>query len=205
MTALSIRIMTKADLVDIVEVHQRAFQGFFIEQMGPPFIKAYYNILLTYGGSIAYVYHGKSGAIEGFVVGFVEPKAFYKKFVRSSLQLIIPIFFGIIRNPQLLIKILGNIRRITSVTNQSSKFVIDSATAELSSIAVVSSAKGIGSLLIEAFAKDVWSRGLTSITLTTDSENNELANNFYTKHGFVRNGLEERNGRKLWRYTVTNE
>lgn len=201
MTILSIRKMAEADLVDIVKLHKQAFQGFFIEQMGPLFIKAYYSILLAYEGSIAYVYHGKNGLIEGFVVGFVEPKAFYKKFIRSSLKLIIPVFLGIIRNPQLIIKILGNIRRIIFLESQSNKFEIDANTAELSSIAVMSSSKGIGSLLIEAFSKDVLSRDLTSITLTTDSENNELANNFYIKHGFITNGLEDRNGRKLWRYT----
>lgn len=201
MTTLSIRKMLEADLVNIVEVHSQAFKGFFIEQMGPLFIKAYYKLLLAYEGSIAYVYHGKNGLIEGFVVGFVQPKVFYKKFIRSSFQFIIPVFVGIIRNPQLVIKILGNIRRIIFVESHNRNFEIDANTAELSSIAVISPSEGIGSLLIDAFTKDALSRALTSITLTTDSENNELVNNFYIKHGFVRNGLEERNGRKLWRYT----
>lgn len=201
MTTLSIRKMIEADLVNIVEVHSQAFKGFFIEQMGPLFIKAYYKILLAYEGSIAYVYHGNNGLIEGFVVGFVQPKVFYKKFIRSSFQLIIPVFAGIIRNPQLVIKIFGNIRRIIFVESQNSKFEIDANTAELSSIAVINPSEGIGSLLIDAFTEDAFSRDLTSITLTTESENNELVNNFYIKHGFERNGSEERNGKKLWRYT----
>ena len=203
MAAISIRMMTKADLDDIVNLHQQAFQGFFIEQMGPSFIKAYYNILLAYEGSIAYVYVGKRGFIEGFVVGFIEPAAFYKKFIRSGFQLVSPIFSGTIHNPKLLIKIFENIKRVASSGRQNSQFVLDKQTAELSSIAVVTSAKGIGSLLIGAFSEDVWSRGLTNITLTTDYEDNELVNNFYIKHGFTKNGLEVRKGRKLWRYILS--
>ena len=203
MTVASLKTMTKTELDDIVKLHQQAFQGFFLEQMGAPFIKAYYSIVLAYGGSVAYVYVGKSGFVEGFVVGFVEPAVFYKKLIRSSLQLVFPILSGMIHNPKLFFKMFENIRRVTSSESQSRPFVIDKETAELSSIAVDSSAKGTGSLLLGAFLKDVWSRGLTNITLTTDYEDNELVNNFYIKHGFTRNGLEVRKGRKLWRYILT--
>lgn len=203
MAAASIRMMNKVDLDDIVNVHQQAFQGFFIEQMGPSFIKAYYNVLLSYEGSIAYVYVGKRGFIEGFVVGFIEPPAFYKKFFRSGFQFVLPIFAGIVHNPKLLIKIFENIKRVVISGRPSSQFVLDKNTVELSSIAVVTSAKGIGSLLIGAFSKEVWAHGLTNITLTTDYEDNELVNNFYVKHGFTTNGLEVRKGRKLMRYTLS--
>ena len=205
MSEVSLRKMTKSDLDDVVKLHQQAFHGFFLVQMGPQYIKAYYNIVLAYEGSITYVYDGKSNILEGFVVGFVEPAAFYKKFTRSGLQLVYPILSGVIHNPCLLFKVVESIRRVFSAASQSGKYIIDKETAELSSIAVGSSAKGNGSILINAFVKEVWSRGLTNITLTTDHENNELVNNFYIKHGFTRNGLEVRNGRKLWRYELTKD
>jgi len=203
MSVLSLRKMTKPDLHDVVKLHQQVFQGFFLEQMGSPFIKAYYNIVLAYEGSITYVYEGKGGFVEGFVVGFVEPTAFYKKFIRSGLKLIYPTLSGVIHNPKLILKMVENIRRVFSIESQSSKFIIDKETAELSSIAVGSSAKGLGSILIQAFVKEAWLRGLTNVSLTTDYEDNELVNNFYIKHGFTRNGLEIRKDRKLCRYILT--
>lgn len=198
-----IRKMTNSDLHDVITLHQQAFKGFFLEQMGSPFIKAYYNIVLTYDGSIAYVYEGQGSFVEGFVVGFVEPSAFYRKFIRSSLQLVYPILSGMMHNPKLLLKMLDNVWRVFRTESHSSKFILDKETVELSSIAVGSSAKGSGSVLIQAFVKEAWLRGLTNVTLTTDYEDNELVNNFYIKHGFTRNGLEIRKGRKLCRYILT--
>ena len=182
--------MTKFDLDGIVKLHQKAFQGFFLEQDGRFFfIKAYYNVVLEYQGSIAYVYVGKNNSIEGFVVGFVEPATFYKKFIRSSLQFVLPTLLAIIQNPKLLIKIFENISRVISSKTGPNSVEEDKYTAELSSIAVNSYAKGTGSLLTKAFVKDVWSRGLKNITLTTDYEDNDLVNSFYIKQGFKK-GME---------------
>ena len=160
--------------------------------MGASFIKAYYNVVLEYQGSIAYVYVGKNNSIEGFVVGFVEPATFYKKFIRSSLQFVLPTLLAIIQNPKLLIKIFENISRVISSKTGPNSVEEDKYTAELSSIAVNSYAKGTGSLLTKAFVKDVWSRGLKNITLTTDYEDNDLVNSFYIKQGFKRDGIEVR-------------
>lgn len=203
MTSKSLRVMTEADLDAVIRIHQIAFKGFFLEQMGASLIKAYYKISLSYEGSVAYVYVGKNSCIEGFVVGFVQPSKLHNKIIYSSFQLIFPIFSGVLHNPRLLLKIFENIKRVSNISYSSSKFELNKQTAELSSIAVVTSTKGIGSLLITAFIKDIWSRGLSDITLTTDSEDNERANNFYIKHGFKRNGLEVRRGRNLWRYILT--
>jgi len=194
--------MTVADISCVVKIHQQAFHGFFLEQMGPSFIKAYYSIVLAYAGSIAHVYIGKDGLIEGFAVGFADPRAFYKKLKRSSLKLIFPILFGVIQNPGLFVRMLQNVRRVSGSKHIDWQFAIDEKTAELSSIAVGSAAKGTGSLLIDAFIKDAWSRSLVDITLTTDYEDNELVNKFYIKHGFKRIGVEVRKGRRLLRYLL---
>ena len=203
MTSKSIRVMTENDLDAVVRIHQIAFKGFFLEQMGASLIKAYYNISLSYEGSVSYVYVGRNNCIDGFVMGFVQPGKLYNKIIKSSYKLVLPIFSGFIQNPRLLLKIFENIKRVSNISHNSSKFELNKQTAELSSIAVVTSASGIGSLLIAAFIKDMWSRGLTDITLTTDYEDNEPVNNFYIKHGFKKNGLEVRRGRKLWRYILT--
>ena len=202
MTAPSIRAMTMADLNSVIKIHQQAFQGFFLEQMGTSFLKAYYSVVLAYSGSVAHVYVGKDGCVQGFAVGFVSPTAFYAKLKTSKFQFILPIFLGVIRNPKLVVKIFENIKRVSDLESVNNQTFVDSDTAELSSIAVGSAGGGIGSLLIVAFIKDVCLRGVANITLTTDYENNELVNNFYIKHGFKRNSVEVRKGRKLWRYIL---
>lgn len=198
------RLMVAADIYSVVKIHQEAFRGFFLAQMGTPFLKVYYRIVLAYSGSIAHVYVGRRSTVEGFAVGFIGPMAFYKKLKRSGLQLIVPILFGIILNPKLVVKVFENIKRVSDLDSERSHTFIDKDTVELSSIAVSSSAKGIGSILLDAFVEDAWSRDISTITLTTNFENNELVNNFYIKHGFEKNGLETRKGRKLWRYILVN-
>lgn len=198
------RVMEEADIYSVVQIHQEAFRGFFLAQMGTQFLKAYYRIVLAYSGSIAHVYLGKGCNIEGFAVGFVGPVDFYRELKRSRLKLILPILSGVVRNPKLLVKIFENIKRVTESEGAKSHFFVDKDTVELSSIAVTSSAKGIGSILLNAFVEDAWSRNISNITLTTDFENNELVNKFYIKHGFEKNDLEIRRERKLWRYILVN-
>ena len=152
--------------------------------------------MLTYSGSIAHVYIGTDGFVEGFAVGFVDPRAFYGKLKRSGLKPLVPIVLGMINKPTLCLKIFQNFKRMFSAERTESR-KMQADTAELSSIAVRSAAKGLGSFLIDAFIKDAWSRKLVNITLTTNYEDNELVNNFYIKHRFTRDGLEVRKGRRL--------
>jgi GNAT superfamily N-acetyltransferase len=205
MSELELRVMAEADICSVVEIHQKAFRGFFLAQMGTPFLKAYYRIVLAYSGSIAHVCVGKNSTIEGFAVGFVGPIAFYEKLKISRLQLILPILFGFLRNPRLIVKIFENIKRVTDSDPVKSHRFIDKDTVELSSIAVSSSAKGMGSVLLDAFVEEAWSRDISNIILTTDFDNNELVNNFYVKHGLEKNGTETRRGRKLCRYILVND
>ena len=196
--------MTKADIHSVAKIHKTAFEGFFLEQMGTPFLKAYYSILLNYNGSIALVAVGRNNSIEGFAVGFKNPRAFYRKLKRSKLKLFLPILFGIISNPKLISKVIGNIQRVSNSDSKKEQVFFDHETVELSSIAVISKAKGIGSKLLKYFIEDVYSKDIYNITLTTDSENNELVNKFYVKNGFKEIGHELREGRKMFRYLLSN-
>lgn len=204
MTSTSYRRMLDADIKSVVKIHKTAFEGFFLEQMGTPFLRAYYHILLNYSGSIAHVYIGRNNTIEGFAVGFIDPAGFYKEFKRSVPKLIFPILFGIINNPKLLYKIFENIKRVSHHDTSDNQELLGHDTAELSSIAVINKASGIGSILLNRFIEDVCSNDILNITLTTDSKNNELVNKFYLKHGFKKSGLEVRKGRELCRYVLSD-
>ena len=206
-----LRKMIEADINSVVKIHEKSFQGFFLEKMGYHFLKAYYKIILSYEDSISYVAIDENNEIVGFVVGFVNPKEFYNKFQKSRVKLIFPIMIGIIFRPYIIKEILGNIKRVSSYQNNNNNNnnnddgKSDNDKIELSSIAVKTSSKGIGSELLQIFINKSWQLGLKKIILTTDQDNNHHANAFYLKNGFRQTGVEIRNNRKLIKYELVNQ
>jgi ribosomal protein S18 acetylase RimI-like enzyme len=193
-----IRKMSHDDLASVVAIHQRAFKGFFLDQMGSAFLRAYYRSVLNHSSSIALVYLGDGPDIFGFVVGFVNPRCFYKELKRSAYKFFFPIVLGLVRDPRLLFRILSNVSRIsTEATTE-----VNPDSAELSSIGVAKSGLGAGGELLDAFTAEVWRKGVKEIHLTTDSDDNEAVHNFYRKFGFMQQGLESRQGRDLAKFHI---
>lgn len=191
------RVMTAADLDAVVRVHQLAFRGFFLDRMGPAFLRAYYSSVLIYDKSIALVAEGANGVVEGFVVGFIEPGEFYQHFREQRLKLLPVILLSLIRRPSLLMNILRNGARVHQVAVHH-----DSIECELSSIASSQRIRGAGSLLLHNFVDEVKLRGVERISLTTDEFDNDRVNSFYLRHGFRAIGRELRADRSLIVYTL---
>jgi GNAT superfamily N-acetyltransferase len=63
-------------------------------------------------------------------------------------------------------------------------------TVELSSIAVAAPAKGVGGVLLEAFADKARDEGAHRIILTTDAEGNDAVRGFYEGPSFTLDGIE---------------
>ena len=202
MTQNITRKMVVNDIPAVVAVHELAFRGFFLEQMGPLFLKTYYRLTLSYSQSIAFVYVGKSGSIDGFVVGFVNSKAFYERLKKSKLKFVLPTVLGLMANPKLLGDIFRNISRVFDSEHGARNPLFGEDFAELSSIAVVKGNSGIGSLLLERFLQDAWSRDVSHVVLTTDLHSNDEAHNFYKKFGFEKNHVETRKRRQLCHYIL---
>lgn len=190
-----VRKMTSDDLHSVAVVHSIAFSGFFLDAMGKPFLRAYYDIVLRYPGSISLVAEDRSGGLNGFVVGFVNPPGFYS-FLRSKwLHLLPSAICALLRRPDLFVKILlSNLR----VRKKSKRTVDDSESAiELASIAVSSKKNGVGSRLIQEFLSQCRGSGAASVNLTTDMKDNGLVQNFYRKHGFSEKGIEHHGRREM--------
>lgn len=198
MDKMNIREMVSSDLNDVVRVHHKAFKGFFLDKMGTSFLKSYYTCVLNYEGSIAIISLDSKNCLNGFAVGFKDPKIFYKEFSATKRKLILPIISGLIRNPNLILEILYNILRISKTDEFADN------TVELSSIAVGEHGKGLGGLLLEEFIRISWISNSKQIYLTTDLKNNENTNNFYKKYGFNQTGIEKRRNRSLVRYMLIN-
>jgi GNAT superfamily N-acetyltransferase len=190
---LIVRPMTLADLRSVAQVHCVAFQGFFLDQMGLIFLRAYYKVVLRYQDSIALVAEDADGRIAGFAIGFVNPTGFYAFLKSEWLRLVAGAVIGLLRRPQLLGRVLMNRSRVSN----NSKSEPEADVVELASIAVAEREHGLGSCLIAAFIKQAKLLGGSRITLTTDLKDNAAVQQFYRKHGFIEKGVEMRKVREM--------
>ena len=186
---------------DIVTIHLNTFTGFFLTFMGRGFLKQMY---------CSYCDHGKSGLLvaeeNGKAVGFLAYSGnfsgLYKFMIKTRL---IP--FGwysagaFFRRPSAFMHIIKAFLKPSEVKREE-KYI------ELSSIGVDPTAKGkgVGSLLIDELKKIVDFEKFAYITLETDAVNNESANHFYKKNGFViEREFETNEGRKMYEYRYRRE
>ncbi|WP_374276685.1 GNAT family N-acetyltransferase [Azonexus sp.] len=190
---IKVREMTANDLHAVASVHSIAFAGFFLEAMGKPFLRGYYDIVLRYPGAVSLVAEDRSGCLIGFVVGFINPSGFYAFLKSQWLRLLPGALYALLRRPYLLARIfVSNLR----VRKKSKPVLHDmEATTELASIAVASREGGVGSLLIRNFLVKCQERQARRVVLTTDMKENSMVQRFYRKHGFKEIGVE-RNGRR---------
>lgn len=196
---LNIRPMARGDLAAVVSVHRAAFKGFFLDRMGPAFLRGYYAAVLDYEGSVSLVATDAEGRVSGFVVGFQDPGGFYGHFRRRRLRLAPAILLAVIRRPGLLPGILRNTSRVGSETQGDAG---SRRTAELASIGTAIRGGGTGSALVRAFVEEMRKRGCDTVKLTTDEAENDPVQAFYRKHGFAEAGRERRGDRTLVVYVM---
>lgn len=179
------------DLPDVVRVHRIAFKGFFLDRMGPRFLRAYYEAILEYDAAIFLVNVGEADGLNGFAVGFRDPDAFYDHFRSRRLRLLPIIALALLRRPTLFIEIARNTGRVAATGKGAASVV------ELSSIATSRLGTGVGSHLLQAFCDRSRGIGASEVTLTTDRDDNAPVVNFYLRHGFEKRGTELRGARVL--------
>ena len=196
--ALRIRKAMDSDIDQIVSVHRAAFSGFYLDRMGPAFLRVYYECALANAGVISLVAVQESGAIEGFVVGFKSPKLFYTEFKSVKSRLLLPMILAILRRPLLLIPSVANVFKV----DKDSTTENDGTYTELVSIGVTGNGKGMGSQLLRKFIDVAYLSDVNEIRLTTNRDDNDSVNQFYLKHGFQNMGIEYRNKRALNKYSL---
>lgn len=180
----------------IVEIHLSTFQGFFLTFMGKGFLHQMYT---------SYLLHTKSNIIIAVddckVVGFLayssDLSGLYKYMIKHRL-----LQFGwyslgaLFRNPKTFMRLFQAFLK----PNEAKR---DVNYVELASIGVLpeEKSKGVGSILINELKNNVDFSKYKYITLETDAINNEAANNFYRKNGFILERCFETNeGRKMNEY-----
>ena len=180
-----IRPGTADDLRDLVSIHCCAFPNFFLTNLGTPFLRDYYRLILEYKEGILLV-ASEAGQQVGFAAGFMNPDGFYTRMRSRRYQLLVPIGLGLLQSPQLLPRVIAHGLRISRGGDKSSRR--GASSCEMASLGVdpKASGKGIGRLLVDAFIAESRQLGATEVYLTTDADGNERVNTFYGRMGFAR-------------------
>ena len=179
----SMRELYKDDQEHIRELavlHSKAFPGFFLTQLGTPFLQILYKGYLDDPNSGIIV--AEDNGIIGFIAYSNDYSGFYKRLIKEKvIQFAWCSFLAVLRHPSFIKRILGAFKKSDSVVKKE-KYV------ELASICVDPSieGKGVGSALINYLKSLVDFEKYAYLNLETDAENNEKAIRFYKKNGFIK-------------------
>lgn len=188
---------TEKDTInDIVSIHLNTFTGFFLTFMGRGFLNLMYRSYAEYKDSGILVAFEDEKPV-GFLAYSGDLSGLYEYMIKKRL-----ILFGwyslgaFFRKPTVFMRLVRAFLK-PGETRRAEKYV------ELASIGVDPNVKsrGVGSQLIDALKAQVDFYEYAYITLETDAVNNEGANHFYKKNGFViEREFETNEGRKMFEY-----
>lgn len=173
--SMKIRNATLKDIAGIVSVHESAFKGFFLTELGSGFLKLYYSSYFKEKSAILLVAE-REGEILGFASATAISAGFNTKLVkRNFLSYALRGAAIALTKPKALINLYKN-------WNHRDESIKDYGNyAELMSIAVSPKGQGagIGKLLLMETENVVKQLGTKRISLTTDFYENEKIIGFY--------------------------
>ena len=167
-------------LHEVVEIHDKAFKGFFLTFMGKGFLYQMYRSFSEDKESGLMIAQEDKKTV-GFLAYSADLSGLYKNMIKKRL-----IAFGwfaflaFLRRPK-------TFMHIVSAFLKPGESKRDEPYVELSSIGVLPEEKssGVGSAMIDCLKSTVDFDKYEYITLETDAVNNEAANSFYRRNGFV--------------------
>lgn len=181
---------------DIVSIHLNTFKGFFLTFMGRGLLNLMYRSYAEYKDSGILVAFEEDKPI-GFLAYSGDLSGLYMYMIKKRL---IPFTWyslgAFFRKPTVFMRLVRAFLK-PGETKRDEKYM------ELASIGVDPTAKlkGVGSQLIDALKAQVDFNEYAYITLETDAVNNDGANHFYKKNGFVlEREFETNEGRKMFEY-----
>ena len=181
----------------IVEIHMATFKGFFLTFMGKRFLKTMYKSYCEHHKSGLYVAIDENEKAVGFLAWSGELSNLYKYMIKRKLVTFAFCSLGaFFRKPKIFSRLVRAFLKPGESTREE-KYV------ELASIGVSPEAKskGIGSKLIDKLKENIDFSVYEYITLETDAVDNDGANHFYQKNGFVlERTFETHEGRKMNEY-----
>jgi ribosomal protein S18 acetylase RimI-like enzyme len=194
-----IRQALDSDIPGIVQVHLSSFQNFFLTFLGGRFLGLLYSEILKEPDHVCLVAVSPDDKIVGFAFGIKNQVGLYKRLAkRKWFAFALASSGAAFRRPSIIPRLLRALRYDGKVKEASSP-------ASLMSIAVApeEKGKGTGKSLIKRFLNEMALKGVETICLTTDRDNNEDTNIFYQKIGFLKaREFETPEGRWMYEYTI---
>ena len=172
--------MKLKDLEEIVNIHLNSFQNFFLSFLGLKFLIIFYKGVISSPLGVGFVYIDNN-RIEGFICGTISPSDFFQNLLKKKwFHFSIASLGAILKKPTIILRLLRAISLPSSSLKGDKK-------ATLMSIGINPQAqgKGLGKILVQNFLKELKSKGIYEVNLTTDRLNNKRINQFYKKLGFT--------------------
>lgn len=181
----------------VVQIHLDTFQGFFLTFMGRGFLRQLYRSYCEHEPSGLLGAFDEKGELTGFLAYSSQLSGLYKYMIKKRLIPFAWYAFGaFLRKPKVFMRLV----RAFLKPGESRR---EEAYVELASIGVSPDAKGtgIGSRLIDDLKKRVDFEEFAYINLETDAADNEAANRFYEKNGFILSrSFQTHEGREMNEY-----
>lgn len=182
---------------DIALIHLQTFPGFFLTFLGKGFLNQLYRGFITHEKSSVIGAFDHDERLVGFVAYSEDISGFYNYLIKQSFfSLAWYSLIATFKKPNSVFRLL----RAFTYSGDSKR---NEPYIDLSSIGVlpVSNNQGVGSLLINALKDAVWDKPYAYIKLETDRNDNDGANAFYVKNGFILdNCFTTREGREMNEY-----
>ncbi len=169
-----------SDIPQIVDIHLRAFEGFFLTSLGPHFLRLYYDSVRSYQGGVLLKCVNQGKTI-GFCAAALHSAGFNKHLVKHRLPDYILMGARLVfTRPQALWRLFLNFSKEDADHGDTGDY------AELLSIGVDPDVQrsGAGKQLLQALEKEVESRNGKKLSLTTDYYDNDKAIGFYRALGY---------------------
>ena len=179
---MSVKIgnVSDADILSLVAVHNHAFPDFFLTGLGNRFLSLYYRTVSENESGILLGYYDE-GRLMGFCAATMRSASFHSQLIKENLLAYMIVAFRLLlTRPGAIIRLYRNLTKKSVSVNDKGDY------AELLSIGVDAGCqgKGIGRALLCELEKEILSKGGRIVSLTTDYDDNEKVQGFYSSLGY---------------------
>lgn len=173
--------ITKADAHELARIHKAAFPGFFLSQLGEPFLVQFYLGFVADPTAVIAICRDASRRPLGVAVGTTDPPGFFGRLLRRR-------FWGfmgaslraVLKNPAAAPRLLGAVAYRGDIPQGREGALLSSMCVDPDQ-----SGQGIGSMLIRGWVRRAHQLGARSAYLTTDAVGNDAVNAWYLREGWV--------------------
>jgi GNAT superfamily N-acetyltransferase len=194
--SILVRGAVLADVPGIVRVHQEAFSGFLLTDLGPCFLANLYAGFIAIPGGTLLIAESAIGNAVGFLAAARAPSVFFGIMRRrQGLSMAVSAVPGLLRHP-----LRVGERLLSALFYRGDQPVDLPGYWLLSSLGVASGEvrKGVAGALMAYFLDNCHRAGANGVYLLTDQQNNDSVLKFYANHRFEARAVKSRrSGRRL--------